>query len=114
MMYEKAARQIKLLRHKNNVTQAKLAEDLGVAEKYISAIETKHRTASLQFYRDVANYFKVTLDYLFIDDIQSKKNIYIDSVMIRMSYMEENDQKMVLKFVEDFSEYISEREKDKE
>ena len=40
--------------------------------------------------------------------------IYIDSVMIRMSYMEENDQKMVLKFVEDFSEYISEREKDKE
>ena len=113
MMYEKAARQIKLLRHMNNVTQAVLAEELGVAEKYISAIEAKHRKASLQFYKDVANYFKVSLDYLFIDDIQNKKNIYVDTVMIRMSYMEEQDQKMVLKFVEDFSEYIAEREKDK-
>ena len=56
---------------------------------------------------------KVSLDYLFIDDIQNKKNIYVDTVMIRMSYMEEQDQKMVLKFVEDFSEYIAEREKDK-
>ena len=36
-----------------------------------------------------------------------------DSVTVRMNYMEE-DQKMVLKFVEDFCEYISEREKEKE
>lgn len=114
MMYEKAGRQIKLLRTKNNMSQAKLAEVLGVSEKYIYYIERRQRKASLKFYIRVANYFKVSLDYLFIDNIQTKKNIYIDSVTVRMSYMEEHDQKMIFKIVEDFSEYISEREKGKE
>jgi len=114
MMYEKAGRQIKLLRTKNNMSQAKLAEVLGVSEKYIYYIERRQRKASLEFYLRVANYFKVSLDYLFIDTIQAKKNVYIDSVTVRMNYMEEQDQKMVLKFVEDFCEYISEREKEKE
>ena len=113
MMYDKAARQLRLLRTKNNMSQAELAEKLGVNPKYLSYIERRQRRGSLEFYKDVANYFKVTLDYLFIDDIQTKKNIYVDSVMIRMSYMEEQDQKMVLKFVEDFGEYIAEREKEK-
>ena len=43
-----------------------------------------------------------------------KRNVYIDSVNVRMNYMNESDQKMVLKFVEDFSDYILEREKGKE
>ena len=114
MMYEKAARQIKLLRTTNNISRAKLAEDLGVSEKFIYFIEKRQRKGSLYFYKNVANYFKVSFDYLFAEDIQNKKNIYVDTVMIRMSYMEEQDQKMVLKFVEDFSDYISEREKGKE
>lgn len=114
MMYEKAARQIKLLRTTNNMSRAKLSEVLGVSEKFIYFIEKRQRKGSLYFYKNVANYFKVSLDYLFADDIQNKKNIYIDTVMIRMNYMEEPDQKMVLKFVEDFGEYISERDKGKE
>jgi len=68
----------------------------------------------LVFYRDVANYFKVSFDFLFIDSSQNKRNVYIDSVNVRMNYMNESDQKMVLKFVEDFSDYILEREKGKE
>ena len=74
-----------------------------------SVSERKAKKASLNFYKELANYFKVSLDYLFMDSIEAKKNIYIDTVVLRMSYMDENDQKMVMKFVEDFSEYIKNR-----
>lgn len=113
MLYRHAAHQIKLLRVKNKVTQEELGEAVDVTRKYISSIENNKKRASLFFYRDVANYFKVTLDYLFIDSSDAKKNIYIDTVNLRMNYMAEEDQRMVMKFVEDFSEYISEREKNK-
>lgn len=105
MMYRNAARQIRLLRTKSNLTQAQLAEKLGVTSNYISAIETGARKGSLYFYRDIANYFHVTLDYLFVDSIDIKKNIITDSVILKMSYMEENEQKYILKMVEDFIEY---------
>lgn len=113
MLYKNAAKQIKLLRIQNGLTQKQLAQEIGVTEKYISIVENNTRKPSLFFYRDVANYFKVSFDFLFIDSSQNKRNVYIDSVNVRMNYMSESDQRMVLKFVEDFGEYISEREKDK-
>ena len=112
MLYKNAAKQIKLLRIQNGLTQGQLAKAIGVTEKYISIVENNYRKPSLVFYRDVANYFKVSFDFLFIDSSQNKRNI--DSVNVRMNYMNESDQKMVLKFVEDFSDYILEREKGKE
>lgn len=112
MLYRNAAKQIKLLRIQNGLTQKQLGQAVGVTAKYISIIERNSRKASLFFYRDIANYFKVSLDFLFIDGSQTKRNVYIDSVNIRMKYMEEKDQRMILKFVEDFSEYISKREKE--
>lgn len=110
MMYDNAARQIKLLRLKHNLTQSKLAKELGVDDKYISVIERKVRKGSLYFYKNVANYFQVSLDYLFMDSIQAKKNIYIDTVTLRMSYMGEKEQEMIMKFVENFGEYIKNNE----
>ena len=56
MMYKNAARQIRLLRTKSNLTQAQLAEKLGVTSNYISAIETGNRRGSLYVYKDIANY----------------------------------------------------------
>ena len=114
MLYKNAAKQIKLLRIQNGLTQGQLAKAIGVTEKYISIVENNYRKPSLVFYRDVANYFKVSFDFLFIDSSQNKRNVYIDSVNVRMNYMNESDQKMVLKFVEDFSDYILERENGKE
>lgn len=67
MMYENAARQMKLLRIQNGLTQKQLADELKVTEKYISTLERKAKKASLNFYKELANYFKVSLDYLFMD-----------------------------------------------
>ncbi len=105
MMYVNAAKQIKLLRIKHDMTQEKLAEALHVSPKYISAVETNSKKASLLFYRDVANYFKVSFDYLFIDSLSVRKNIIVDSVVLRMSYMSEEEQRFVLKIVEEFAQY---------
>lgn len=112
MLYRHAAHQIKLLRVKNKVTQEELGEAVDVTRKYISSIENNKKRASLFFYRDVANYFKVTLDYLFIDSSDAKKNIYIDTVNLRMNYMAEEDQRMVMKFVEDWVKKLLKFEKD--
>lgn len=106
MMYRNAAKQIKLLRIKHDLTQEKLAEKLGVSTKYISAIETNAKKGSLEFYKAIANYFKVTFDYLFTDSIEARKNIIIDSVILKMTYMTEEEQKYVLNMVENFAEYI--------
>ena len=64
----------------------------------ISSVETNAKKPSLEFYRNVANLFNVTFDYLFIDSIDVKR---------RMSYMNEEEQNFILKMVEDFSEYIN-------
>lgn len=106
MMYRNAAKQIKLLRIKHDLTQEMLAEKLGVSAKYISAVETNAKKASLEFYKAIANYFKVTFDYLFTDSIEARKNIIIDSVILKMTYMTEEEQKYVLNMVENFAEYI--------
>lgn len=42
------------------------------------------KKASLNFYLEAANYFKVTLDYLFADNLNEKKNILIDSVVLKI------------------------------
>lgn len=113
MIYKNAAKQIKLLRIKHDLTQEELAEKLGVSAKYISAIETNAKKPSLEFYQMVANYFKVTFDYLFIDSIEARKNIIIDSAVLKMTYMTDEEQRYVLKMVENFLDFINEN-KDKE
>lgn len=110
MLYKNAARQIKLLRIKKGMTQKDLGEVLKVTSKYISAVENNTKKASLYFYKEVANYFKVTLDFLFFDSIKEKKNIYIDTVNLKMNYMKEAEQRLVMNFVEELGEYILEKE----
>jgi len=45
----------------------------------------------------------VSLDYLFYDAINIKKNIYIDSMIVKMSYMSEEQQSHLLKIADTFS-----------
>ena len=105
MIYHNAAKQIRVLRAEKGLTQGELAEVLNVSQNYISAVETGTRKPSLQFYIDAANYFHVTLDYLFRDSIKANNNIIIDSVVLKMSYMNESEQKYILDHVESFYNY---------
>lgn len=113
MIYINAAKRIKLLRTQKGLTQKQLGQAVGVKGRYISMIESTSRKASLTFYKDIADYFMVSLNFLFSDSSETKGNISIDSIIRRMSHMDEEHQQLVLKFVEDFSDYLSEKENKK-
>ena len=55
---------IKRLRLGIGMSQAKLAEELGVSSSLIAAYETGARKPSYESLEDLADYFNVTLDYL--------------------------------------------------
>ena len=113
MIYINAAKRIKRLRIQKGLTQKQLGEAVGVKGRYISMIESTSRKASLTFYKDIADYFMVSLNFLFSNSVETGGNIYIDSTIRRMSHMDEEHQQLVLKFVEDFSDYLSEKENKK-
>lgn len=55
---------LKELRKKRNITQLKLAMDLGLYQNAISRYETGEREADYKTLIALANYFDVTIDYL--------------------------------------------------
>ena len=55
---------LKQLRESNNITQLKLALDLGTNQNTISRYETGEREADYSMLIKIADYFNVSLDYL--------------------------------------------------
>lgn len=55
---------LKTLRLKNNMTQAQLAQKLGVTKSVISAYETGLRLPSYDILIHIAKFFNVSTDYL--------------------------------------------------
>lgn len=56
---------LKELRTKRKKSQVSLGIDLGVSQDTISRYERGEREADYQMLLDIANYFNVSLDYLF-------------------------------------------------
>ena len=55
---------IKELRKKRNITQLKLAMDLGSKQNTISRYETDEYEADYDMLKKIADYFDVSIDYL--------------------------------------------------
>lgn len=109
MIYKAAGKQIQLLRQRHNLTQKELAEIINSSQNYLSDVETGKKRPSLDYYITIANYFKVSLDQLFADELKMKKNIIIDSVVLKMGYMSDKEQKLVLEMVESIQKYVDEK-----
>ena len=109
MVYKAAGKQIQLLRQRHNLTQKELAEIINSSQNYLSDVETGKKRPSLDYYITIANYFKVSLDQLFADELSMKKNIIIDSVVLKMGYMSEKEQKLVLEMVESIQKYVDDK-----
>lgn len=105
-----AGKQIRILRAKIGMSQEKLAENLEVSPNFLSNIERCTKPASLDFYIRAANYFKVTLDYLFYDSIDKKDSIVIDSIALKLRQMKETEQRYILDVVDAFSKYSESKE----
>ena len=56
---------LKELREKRRMTQVRLGVELGINQDVISRYETLDRQADYQTLLDIADFFNVSLDYLF-------------------------------------------------
>ncbi len=65
------AQRITTLRKQKGLTQAKLANDLGLSQAQLSNYEQGTREPNIETFISIANYFNVSLDYLFARTTQS-------------------------------------------
>lgn len=76
------------------VTQEELAEKLNSSANYISNIETGIKSGSLVFYLKIANELKLSLDYLFSEEIPNVDvNKATNKELIDMINMLNKDEK---------------------
>lgn len=61
---------LKYLRFQSSFIQAELARNLGISRSYLNNLEAGRKFPSLEIVLKVANLFKVTTDYLIVDDVE--------------------------------------------
>jgi transcriptional regulator with XRE-family HTH domain len=69
----KIGAKIKALRKRDNVKQERLADALGVTSQAVSRWESENGYPDIEYITPIANFFNVTIDYLFDHDATEKK-----------------------------------------
>jgi len=69
----KIGAKIKALRKRDDITQERLAEVLGVTSQAISKWESESGYPDIEYMTPIANFFNVTIDYLFDHDTAEKR-----------------------------------------
>lgn len=64
-------KRVRQLRRQQNLTQLALCERLSISEPYLRKIESGERSASIDLYIEIAEFFQVSLDYLILGTNQS-------------------------------------------
>lgn len=64
-------KRVRQLRRLHNLTQLTLCEKLSISEPYLRKIESGERSASIDLYIEIAEFFHVSLDYLILGEEQS-------------------------------------------
>ncbi|MCL2285701.1 MAG: helix-turn-helix domain-containing protein [Firmicutes bacterium] len=72
-MNVKIGAKIKSLRKRDDITQEKLADALGVTSQAVSKWESESSYPDIEYITPLANFFNVTIDYLFDHDTAEKK-----------------------------------------
>lgn len=64
---------LKVERARHNLTQAELAEKIGISRQTVQAIETNKFNPSVTLALKLAKFFKVTVEYLFLLEESDKE-----------------------------------------
>jgi len=72
-MIVKIGAKIKALRKRDDITQERLAEVLGVTSQAVSKWESETSYPDIEYITSIANFFNVTTDYLFDHDMAEKR-----------------------------------------
>ncbi|KXG78249.1 helix-turn-helix transcriptional regulator [Thermotalea metallivorans] len=70
---------LKYYREKAGMSQSELASILDVSQRYIAFLETGERTPSLYLAQKIANYFKVSIEDIFLPTKRTKSTQNINN-----------------------------------
>ncbi|MGG3924937.1 helix-turn-helix transcriptional regulator [Metabacillus fastidiosus] len=71
----------KLIKLRGEKTRPYVAEHIGITPQMLGAIERGDRTPSLSLAKKIADYYEVSIDYIFFDDNRNKMFLEIDNVL---------------------------------
>ena len=75
------AARVKNARKQAKLTQAELAEKIGVSTNAVAKLETNLMTASLQTIINIVNVLNIDINYLLLDNVESKRQANTDIVL---------------------------------
>ena len=105
MNYVALGQRIKEERHKLNLTQEDLAEDVDLTPAYIGQIERGERKVTLEKLVAIVNRLGVTIDYVLSDSLTAKSDCYdgfIEGIIRERSLQEKILAANILKLIFDF------------
>lgn len=79
--YTALGKRIKKERKRHGLTQEQLAERISVSTKHIGSIERADSIPSIQVLVALANELQVTADYLLLESLPDKSNIYETEIL---------------------------------
>ena len=105
MDYHLIGKNIKNIRNKQNITQEKLAEKVGISTNFLACIETGLKKGSFETYINIANALHVTLDTITYDVVPScQENPLKDKLNYCFDNASPDTQKLIVKIVQDITD----------
>jgi len=93
-------KRLKEIRKSNNMSQAMLAEKLGVDEKYISRLETGTSTPSFSMIVKLSDTFKIETESLFKFQHLKNKEELLKIINYKISIANEDKLRLLYKIIE--------------
>jgi len=94
MDYVALGKRIRRERLKLNLTQEKIAEDIGLTTAYIGQIERGERSPALDKLVLIANRLSVTIDYILSDSVAASESVS-NNLMLQLFANRKEDEKML-------------------
>jgi transcriptional regulator with XRE-family HTH domain len=109
--YKIISKRIKAARKLANLTQAELAEKIGVSTNAIAKLETNIMTASLQTLINIANVFKIDINYLLLEESEVSKektgvDVFFDNVIYNLS---QHDKEFIIHIINGLKIYNADK-----
>lgn len=108
MDYNQLGKRIKNCRSQKKLTQAYVAEVVGITPQHLSHIETGKHKPSLESIVNIANCLNVSVDYLLCDSINNSKEFHIGELSRIVKNYSVQDLRALVKLSHTFTEIIQE------
>lgn len=112
MNYYNLGKRIKSCRTKQHLTQAYVAEIIGITPQHLSHIESGKTKPSLECIVNIANCLNVSIDSLLCDSINNSKEYHMGELSKIIKNYTTQDMRSLVKLSYTFSEIIKDYRKE--